>query len=385
MESLEERFHRNFEAYGELGASVSIWKNGQEVLSLHGGWLDPRRETPWGPDALVPVWSATKGPAALTFLHALDAAGRSPLDPVASVWPELRAARDGRLRFHQLLAHQSGLPALDPDNRPHVLAHGEVVAALEKQEPWWTPGESHGYHPRTYGYLLDEVVRRVSGMPLGNYWNERLAAPWGLEFWIGDFPARVLDRLATMVPPKAHRPAGEELPFYRELVNPDSLAFAAFASPSGLRTLGEINRLEILQAGLPAFGGIGTASALGKFYQILANEGKLEGRELLPARLVRRARTLICSGEDRTLLLPTAFATGFQLDPLDAEGRKLRTLFGPSAAAFGQPGAGGSHAFADPERGWSFAYVMNQMEFGIFPNRKSLDLVDLLYAETASA
>ncbi len=380
MESLEARFHRNFDELGELGASVSVWKDGKEAVSLHRGWLDPKRETPWGADALVPVWSATKGPAAIAFLLALEGAGRSPHDPVATVWPELLAARDGRLTFLQLLAHQSGLPALDADRRPHVLSHGEVAAALEQQTPWWTPGDAHGYHPRTYGYLLDEVVRRVAGRPLGSYWNQRVAEPLGLDFWIGDFPARLLDRLATMVPPKAHRPAGEELPFYRELAKPDSLALAAFSSPSGLRTLGEINRLDILQAGLPAFGGVGTARALGKFYQILARDGELGGAALLPARVVRTARALLASGSDRTLLLPTAFAGGFQLDPLDADGRKLRRLFGPSRSAFGQPGAGGSHAFADPESGWSFAYVMNQMEFGIFPNRKSLDLVEILYA-----
>ncbi len=381
METLEERFHRNFDELGELGASVSIWKDGKEVVSLHRGWLDPQREAAWTAETLVPVWSATKGPAAVAFLLALESAGRSPHDPVATVWPELLAARVGSLTFLQLLSHQSGLPALSTDNRPHVLSHAEVVAAMERQSPWWTPGEGHGYHPRTLGYLLDEVVRRLSGTSLGNYWNTRVAETLGLEFWIGDFPARLLDRLATMVPPKAHLPSGEELPFYRELANPDSLALAAFSSPSGMRTLGEINRLDILQAGLPAFGGVGTARALAKFYQILARDGELDGATVLPARVVRAARTLLTSGPDRTLLLPTAFTGGFQLDPLDADGRKLRSLFGPFRSAFGQPGAGGSHAFADPESGWSFAYVMNQMEFGIFPNRKSLDLVEILYRD----
>ncbi len=379
METLEERFHRNFDERGELGASISIWKDGAEVVSLAHGWRDPQREIPWTADTLVPVWSATKGPAAISFLLALEGAGLSPNDPVAKVWPELTAARNGGLTFVQLLSHQSGLPALSPDNRPHLLSHGEVVAAMERQTPYWTPGAGHGYHPRTIGFLLDEIVRRLAGVPLGRYWNTHVAETLGLEFWIGDFPARLLDRLATMVPPKAHRPAEEELPFYRELVKPDSLSLAAFSSPAGMRTLGEINRLEILQAGFPAFGGIGTARALAKFYQILARDGEHDGVTVLPSRVVRTARTLLASGPDRTLLLPTAFAGGFQIDPIDAAGRKIRSVFGPSLAAFGQPGAGGSHAFADPEGGWSFAYVMNQMESGLFPNRKSLDLVEILY------
>jgi CubicO group peptidase (beta-lactamase class C family) len=379
--ALEERFYRNFEERGELGASLSIWKDGGEVVSLHHGWADPRKEIPWTPNTLAPVWSATKGPAAITFLLALENAGLSPHDPVAKVWPELLAAREGNLTFTQLVSHQAGLPALSPENRPHLLSHGEVIAAMERQKPFWSPGEGHGYHPRTIGFLLDEIVRRIAGgMPLGRYWNTYLALPLGIEFWIGDFPSHILERLATMVPPKGQRPSDEELPFYRALAQPDSLALAAFASPSGMRSLGEINQLEYLQAGLPAFGGIGSARALAKFYQILAQDGVLEGVQVLPARVLRTARAIQTSGHDQTLLLPTSFTGGFKNDPLDGGGRKQRALFGPSLTAFGQPGAGGSHAFADPESGYSFAYIMNQMEGGILPNRKSLDLVDLLYA-----
>ena len=381
--ALEERFYRNFEERGELGASLSIWKDGGEVVSLHHGWADPRKEIPWTPNTLAPVWSATKGPAAITFLLALENAGLSPHDPVAKVWPELLAAREGNLTFTQLVSHQAGLPALSPENRPHLLSHGEVIAAMERQKPFWSPGEGHGYHPRTIGFLLDEIVRRIAGgMPLGRYWNTYLALPLRIEFWIGDFPSHILERLATMVPPKGQRPSDEELPFYRALAQPDSLALAAFASPSGMRSLGEINQLEYLQAGLPAFGGIGSARALAKFYQILAQDGVLEGVQVLPARVLRTARAIQTSGHDQTLLLPTSFTGGFKNDPLDGGGRKQRALFGPSLTAFGQPGAGGSHAFADPESGYSFAYVMNQMEGGILPNRKSLDLVDLLYARS---
>jgi len=381
--ALEERFYRNFEERGELGASLSIWKDGGEVVSLHHGWADPRKEIPWTPNTLAPVWSATKGPAAITFLLALENAGLSPHDPVAKVWPELLAAREGNLTFTQLVSHQAGLPALSPENRPHLLSHGEVIAAMERQKPFWSPGEGHGYHPRTIGFLLDEIVRRIAGgMPLGRYWNTYLALPLRIEFWIGDFPSHILERLATMVPPKGQRPSDEELPFYRALAQPDSLALAAFASPSGMRSLGEINQLEYLQAGLPAFGGIGSAHALAKFYQILAQDGVLEGVQVLPARVLHTARAIQTSGHDQTLLLPTSFTGGFKNDPLDGGGRKQRALFGPSLTAFGQPGAGGSHAFADPESGYSFAYVMNQMEGGILPNRKSLDLVDLLYARS---
>lgn len=381
LDAIRDRFHGNFEERGELGASLSIWQDGVEVLSLGHGFASPDKSQIWTAETLVPVWSATKGPAAVALLLALEEARLSPRDAVSRVWPELRAAREGGLTFLQLLSHQSGLAALSPENRPPLLDHAAVAEALSQQEPFWEPGGGHGYHPRTLGYLLDEVVRRITGgTSLGRFWNARIATPLGLDFWIGDFPAKVLDRLASIVPPKVQRPVEEELPFYRELIQPDSLSFAAFASPTGMRTLGEINRLDILQSGLPALGGIGTAQALASFYALLANGGERDGVQLLPARVVRAARELQIAGRDRTLLLETAYTGGFQRDPLDASGQKRRAIFGPSLEAFGQPGAGGSHAFADPENGIAFAYVMNQMESGLYPNRKSLDLVDLLYA-----
>lgn len=380
LDAIRERFHQNFEERGELGASVSIWRDGTEILSLDHGWQAPDKNQIWTADTIAPVFSATKGPAAVAFLLALEEARISPQDAVTRVWPELRAARESSLTFLQLLSHQSGLAALSPDNRPSILDHAAVAAALAKQDPFWEPGDAHGYHPRTLGYLLDEIVRRVSGgTSLGKFWNTRIAAPLALDFWIGDFPARVLDRLATIVPPKVQRPVEEELPFYRELIRPDSLSAAAFASPTGMRTLGEINRLDILQSGLPALGGIGSARALAGFYAILGSGGKRDGVQVLPERVVRAARELQVAGTDQTLLLETAFTGGFQRDPVNASGNKTRSTFGPSFEAFGQPGAGGSHAYADPENGIAFAYVMNQMESGLFPNRKSLDLVDLLY------
>lgn len=383
-DALEAAFRRNFEERGELGASLSVWKNGIEVYSLHHGWCDPERTRPWKSDSFAPVWSATKGPAALTVLMALEAAGLTARSRVEEIWPELLAARGTGLTFAQLLSHQSGLAALSPENRPHILSFRGVVAALEKQEPFWRPGHGHGYHPRTIGFLLDEVVRRLSGgTSLAEYWNTKLAIPLGIEFRIGDLPVGVLERIATIVPPKLQRPTELEIPFYRALAQADSLPRAAFASPAGMRALSDINKLEYLQAGLPALGGVGTARGLAKFYQILAHDGVLDEIAVIPSRVVEMARTLQTSGEDHSLLMQTAFTAGFMCDPLLPSGEKARNIFGPSPRAFGQPGAGGSHAFADPDNHLSFAYVMNQMESGILPNRKSLDLVERVYASLA--
>ncbi len=380
QEKLKAAFAKNFEERGELGASVSVWKDGEEILSLSDGWQDKEKTTPWFDNAIAPVWSATKGPAAIALLFALHENKLSVNDPVKKIWPELHAAKESNLTFAQLLSHQSGLAALSPDNRGNMLNHTNTIAALESQPPFWQPGKAHGYHPRTIGFLYDELVRRLtSGLTLGKFWNGVLVPKLGVEFWIGDLPMFVMNRLAMMIPPKSLRPPAEEAAFYQELTKPESLSLAAFSSPTGMKALSDINKLEYLQIGLPALGGVGTAAGLAKFYQILAQDGLFDGVQVLPASVIASARALQSSGDDLTLMLPTAFTCGFMKDPLDDNGKKIRSIFGPNDSAFGQPGAGGSHAFADPESGISFAYVMNQMEAGILPNRKSLDMVDALY------
>jgi CubicO group peptidase (beta-lactamase class C family) len=136
----------------------------------------------------------------------------------------------------------------------------------------------------------------------------------------------------------------------------------------------------VLTSSFPGFGGVGTGSGLAKFYAMLANGGELEGRRYLDTFVIDWMSTTLTQGADKVLLLETAFSAGFMRDPVDEHGVKVRQTFGPSAKAFGHPGAGGSHAFADSETGLSFAYVMNQMEPGVLPNQKSLRIVDALYA-----
>jgi CubicO group peptidase (beta-lactamase class C family) len=373
-------FERNFHERGDLGASCSVWQDGREVISLAGGFCDREQTRPWTADTLIPVWSATKGPAAAATLLACEMAGLRPETPVTGIWPELRAGQSGRLTVAGLLSHQSGLAALPPESRPDMLDREAVVEALAAAEPAWEPGTAHGYHPRTMGFLLDEVVRRVSGgISLGRFWRERIAIPAGLDFWIGGLPEDVLPRLARIYPPKLQRPTEEEIPFYRALGSPNSLSLAAFSSPGGMRVLTDINDLRYLQAGLPALGGVGTARALAGFYAMVAGGGALDGKQILPPEVVIALGSRLVNGDDQVLMLPTSFSAGCMMDPISPDGLKRRQHFGPSLSAFGQPGAGGSHAFADPEHGISFAYTMNQMESGVLPNRKSLDLVKALY------
>ncbi|MEO0417164.1 MAG: serine hydrolase domain-containing protein [Verrucomicrobiota bacterium] len=214
---------------------------------------------------------------------------------------------------------------------------------------------------------------------MGKYWREEIARPNGIDVWIGELGPTQLERIATIYPPKRLNVSADEANFYRSMGDKDSLAFRAFASPGGMRGLSDVNKLEVQQAGLPALGGVASARGLAKFYAILAAGGEWDGVQVIPKSIVRLGSQPISQGQDKTLLMPTAFSSGWMLDPAGENGEKQRQLFGPSKKAFGQPGAGGSHAFADPESGISFAYVMNQMEAGVLPNEKSLGLVRDLY------
>ncbi|MDD5349216.1 MAG: serine hydrolase [Chthoniobacteraceae bacterium] len=372
-------FRENFAAREELGASLSIWQEGREVLSLAGGWTDRKKTSPWTAETPVLVWSCTKPVSSACLLHALAREGIPLSTPVSVFWPEFKQSGKERVTLAQVLSHQAGLAALDIP--APTLDHTAVAEALALQVPNWPPGLAHGYHPRTFGSLLDEILRRVDGAPgmtLGHYWQTHFAIPLGLDFWIG-LPPEKVDTVAPVLPPKLHGTATTTDPvFYQALHNRETLTARAFASPRGLNGPASMNTPKARMASLPAFGGIGTAHALGKFYAMLACGGALEGIRFFEtiAPMTRR----LVNGPDRVLLCPSAFGAGVMLDPVDAAGTKQRRLFGPSPTAFGQPGSGGSLAFADPENGISFAYVMNQMELGVMPTEKALGLVEALYA-----
>ncbi len=400
------------------------------IIDLYGGFCDSAREKSWTADSVVLVWSATKGIGSACLLHALQQRKIELNRPVAEFWPEFGTADKDKITLGQLLSHQAGLCALD--QRVDVLDYDGVIRALEAQAPLWPPGTGHGYHARTFGFLLDELMRRVTGKTLSDYWQQNFARPLGLDFWIG-LPEEQNSRVATIYPAKSgpaaagpepkNRQSGSD--FYRDLVTPGTLARKTFTSPYGLNVISKMNDPHIRAQPIVSFGGIGSASALAKFYSMLANGGELDGQTFFSPKTIEWMTTTSSDGIDRVFQIPTAFSAGFMKDsqeaavssaavaaysaeaaakagsakaasPLSEKGRigRLRQatasqgnrpslvtprLFGPSATSFGHPGAGGAHAFADPENKIAFAYVMNQMEQSLLPNEKSLRLVDAIY------
>jgi CubicO group peptidase (beta-lactamase class C family) len=371
LQRLKPLFLENFEEFGELGATVSVWQNGKPIIDLYGGFRDVHREEPWAADTLVLVWSATKGIGSACVLHALQEHNIDISQRVAEFWPEFAQGGKEEITLAQLLSHQAGLCALD--RQVDVLDYDAVIRALEAQTPLWPPGTAHGYHARTFGFLLDELVRRIAGNTLSDYWQENFARPLNLDFWIG-LPKKENLRMATMYAAKSGKPP-EPKQFYADLVTPGTLARKTFTSPYGLHVISKMNDPAICGHPIVSFGGIGSASALAKFYSLLANGGKFDGQTFFLEKALAWMTTTLTEGIDRVFQIPTAFSAGFMKDSRNA----ARRIFGPSETSSGHPGAGGSHAFADPESKTAFAYVMNQMEQSLLPTEKSLRLVDAIY------
>ena len=390
---LRAAFERNFHNGTEVGAALSVWQDGREVFSVHDGWKNAARSDPWTPDTLVLIWSATKGLTSACVLHALDRAGWDLSACVVDFWPEFAQNGKERITVGEVVSHRAGLAALT-DKTAGMLDHAAVVRAVEVQAPLWENRDEHGYGPRTYGFIADEIIRRLSGKPLGEYWREEFAEPLALDLWIG-LPGEQHSRIAQMLAPRAA--PGDD--FSRALAEPGSLPNQAFSTPAGLLSPSAMNSRTLRSASLPSLGGIGSASSLAKFYAMLAVGGEWEGRQYFSPRALKWTTTPLTQGPDKTLCTETAFSAGFMMDPVEQnlEGRppcrpvhrqddtevvpplKKRHLFGRSTRAFGHPGAGGSLAFADPENRLGFAYVMNQMEPGVLPGSRALGLVQALY------
>ena len=373
LQRLKPLFQENFEKFGELGAAMSVWQNGRPIVDLYGGFRDAHREKPWTSDTLVLVWSATKGIGSACLLHALQEHNIDISQRVAEFWPEFAQASKEKITLAQLLSHQAALCALD--RRVDVFDYDAVIRALESQTPLSPPGTAHGYHARTFGFLLDELVRRIAGKTLSDYWRENFAGPLNLDVWIG-LPKKENSRVATMYAAKTLKAFGAEpKQFYADLVTPGTLARKTFTSPYGLHVISKMNEPAVRAHPIVSFGGIGSASALAKFYSMLANGGKFDGQTFFSEKALAWMTTTFADGIDRVFQIPTAFSAGFMKDSRNA----ARKILGPSGTSFGHPGAGGSHAFADPENKTAFAYVMNQMEQSLLPTEKSLRLVDAIY------
>jgi CubicO group peptidase (beta-lactamase class C family) len=347
---VRDAFRRNFAEHDEIGAAVCIRVEGRVVVDLWGGHREPERRRPWREDTLVNAYSVGKGVVSLLALVLVER-GLLELDaPLAGPWPDLAAEGKGALTLRQVLSHRAGLPSVrEPLPDGAVLDWERMCAALAGQRPFWPPGERHGYHVNTFGFLVGEAIRRASGRRVGEALRREVCGPIGADFHFG-LPADLHGRVATMldhaVAPRTREQWERIFPATGDAER-DLMVWHAYFNPPDLSGVGRVNSAAWRSAEVPSANGHATARAVAAIYQ-----GLLDDRWLSPSLRAEAVR-IHADGEDAVLGRPSRFGLGFQL------AQPTRPL-GPNPGAFGHYGHGGSLGFADPEAGVAFGYLMNR-------------------------
>ncbi|GAA2637524.1 serine hydrolase domain-containing protein [Streptomyces vastus] len=371
FEAVRVAFEENFRDRDELGAAVTVTVGGETVVDLWGGWADAARTRAWERDTLVNVWSTTKGPTALCA-HILADRGLLDLDaPVAAYWPEFAAAGKESVLVGHLLSHRAGLAGLRELHSLEQLYDWELTTKrLAATEPWWEPGTVSGYHALTYGFLVGEVVRRVSGLLPGAFLAREVTGPLAIDFTVG-LPEKEAGRTAELVHPPAAS-SSEQAAIFSQLA---PVALAALANPLAGAT--EANTAAWRAAEIPAANGHGTARAVAALYGIFAGRGSYGSHRVLSPAAAERVRE--GQGACRDLVL----GAGFESETEIGLGLWLsgpNNSYGPNPRAFGHDGFGGSCGLADPEAGVSLGYVMNRMGPHIADDPRKMALIDALYS-----
>ncbi len=368
--AVRDAFAGNFAKHAEIGAAVAISIEGRVVVDLWGGHADVTRRSPWRRETLVNVFSVGKSLTALSAL-VLVHRGRLALDaPVSRWWPEFATGGRAAVTVRQLLCHRAGLPSVRAPLPDDAMVRWEVMtAALAAQEPWWPPGARHGYHVNTFGFLVGEVVRRISGRTLGTFLRDEIAGPLGADFHIG-LPVRDDARVAEFFWPPDMDPSSYSRP--GPMSDEQLMVRNTYVNPPGLSGHGVVNTPAWRRAEIPSTNGHATARGVARVYAALAAGGTLDGVELVGPATLCEAVTEHANGPDAVLGRDSRFGLGFQLP------QPVRPL-GPHASAFGHFGAGGALGFADPEAGVAFGYVMNRMG-PRWQNPTNRALVDALYS-----
>jgi CubicO group peptidase (beta-lactamase class C family) len=373
FEEVRAAFERNFDDRGEIGAAVAAYWRGEKVVDLWGGHRMPNKDASWNEDTLIVFMSSTKGLAAMTLAVA-NARGWLDYDaPVARYWPEFAQNGKADVTVRQLLGHAAGLVLLDEQLRIGDMRDLDAVGrVLARQKPAWPPGTRHGYHTMSLGLYMQELIRHVDPLhrTLGRFFEDEIAAPLGIEFYIG-LPSEIPDdRLATVKTLSVAR-ALWALPrtppaMLKKYFQPGSMIRKSF-----LFTDLSWNDRRTLEVELPAGNGVGTARAIARAYSAFAEGGAELG--ITPETFARiTALPPTDHPEDVVLGVPTYFSLGFLRPGPDV-------WFGSSPRAFCAPGAGGSFACADPDARVGYAYVTNKLDFYYNDDPREKPLRDALY------
>ncbi len=352
---VKEAFAKNFDSGQEVGASFAATIDGKFVVDIWGGYADAACARPWQKDTIVNVYSTTKVMTAICALMLVDR-GQLNLDvPVAKYWPEFAQAGKEKIPVRYLLSHQSGLAGIDEQIPAEALFDWErMVKLLEKQKPWWEPGKHSGYHALTFGYLIGEVVRRITGKTLGTFFREEVAIPLNADFHIG-LPKEYDSRVADLIPPPVLKPGD---PGYIE-IDPKSMMGKVMMNPL---TTTDITRGRAWRgAEIPAANGHGNAHSIARIGAAMACGGKLDGVRLMGMSTITKAIKEQCYGTDLIMGMPIRYGLGVGLNSKEMPS-------GPNPRTFFWGGMGGSKMIMDLDARLSWGYVMNKM---------SADLADM--------
>ncbi|MEU4746300.1 serine hydrolase domain-containing protein [Actinosynnema sp. NPDC023658] len=365
-------FERNFAERGELGAGVHVTVDGETVVDLWGGDAGGR---PWTEDTITHVWSCTKGATALCA-HVLASRGELDLDaPVVRYWPEFgHGGKEGTLVRH-LLAHQAGLTAVREPVPPGGMFDWELMTGLlARQEPFWEPGTRHGYHALTFGHLVGEVVRRVAGTSLAEFFEKEVSGPLGLDFWL-----TLPEDLEPLVAPTVPADRGEDVPrmYVTAMTEPGSMQALLVGNTGGYVAASNTREAHAAQYG--AVGGMSNARGLAQLYRPLALGGEYNGVRLVDEEQVAVMSAVASAGFDAMLLAPTRFSLGFLKSAGNRHLPAAERGVLMSEDAFGHSGMGGSLGFAAPAARMSFGYAMTRMGPGVGVNERGQSLVDAAY------
>lgn len=380
FDRVADAFAKNFADGLEVGAAFSAYHRGEKVVDLWGGIADQATDRPWQEDTIIPVFSTTKAMTAICANRLADQ-GRLDVDaPVARYWPEFAKNGKATVPVSYLLSHQAGLAWIDGEmTAEEALSWEPVIEALENQHPAWEPGTQHGYHATTYGWLVGEVIRRITGSSVGTYLRAEVADPLDLDLWIG-LPEAEEHRVAmliSMIPPgvSAETLTSDSddpiVQLMQSFLGPDTMLGKALFAPGGALTDQDIwNSRAMHAAEVPSANGISDARSLARM--LAACVGEVDGVRLLSPEQVARASRQLTEGPNRVLMdMDIQFGLGFMLHG------GLIPLGGPNS--FGHFGAGGSVGWTDPDAELAVGYVMNRMDLGLAGDLRSFNLINACY------
>lgn len=340
---VRDAFEENFRRRGELGAAVSVYKDGEKVVDLWGGHVDLDRTRPWQPDTIVIMNSLAKSMTAIAT-HMLIDRGLVDFDaPVATYWPEFARAGKEKVLVRHVLSHTCGVIYCDAAPPGSWFDWQTHIRALEVQAPAWEPGTKGAYNSVNIGYLLGEIIRRVTGMSVGAFLRANVTGPLGADYHIGLRPDEVA-RVSDMHP----NPKNAFFAIANDPATPLGRAFKSAPQIGYFQNCREIREIEV-----PSFGGHGTARAVARIYAALAGDGTLDGVRLMSPEAVARAAQLVWEDDCIMTRRPLRMGYGFMHNETET------APMGESRAAFGHTGTGGAFAWCDRARNLSFAYCTN--------------------------